>query len=57
MTYFTGSMFLFCAIVATGITEGAAALDWAWAIVFVPAVLGMIFFGLATVVLDKHQAK
>jgi len=57
MTYFTGSMFLFCAIVATGITEGAAALDWAWAIVFVPAVVGMIFFGLATVVLDKHQAK
>lgn len=57
MTYFTGSMFLFCAIVATGITEGAAALDWAWAIVFVPAVMGMIFFGLATVVLDKDQAK
>jgi len=57
MTYFTGSMFLFCAIVATGITEGAAALDWAWAIVFVPAVVGMIFFGLATVVLDKDQAK
>ena len=57
MTYFTGSMFLFCAIVATGITEGAPALDWAWAIVFFPAVLGMIFFGLATVVLDKDQAK
>lgn len=57
MTYFTGSMFLFCAIVATGITEGAPALDWDWAIVFVPAVMGMIFFGLATVVLDKDQAK
>jgi hypothetical protein len=33
-------MFLFCAVVATGIT---------------PSVLGMIFFGLATVVLGNNE--
>ena len=55
MSVFTGCMFLLCAIVATGITEGAPALDWTWAIVFVPAVLGMIFFGLATAVLADHE--
>jgi NADH:ubiquinone oxidoreductase subunit 6 (subunit J) len=55
MSVFTGLIFLLCAIVATGITEGAPALDWAWAIVFVPAVMGMIFFGLATVVLANRE--
>jgi type IV secretory pathway VirB2 component (pilin) len=48
-------MFLFCAVVATGITEGAPALDWSWALVFIPSVLGMIFFGLATVVLGNNE--
>ena len=46
MSIFTGVMFLFCAIVGVGITEGAPQLDWAWALVFVPSMLGMIFFGL-----------
>jgi type IV secretory pathway VirB2 component (pilin) len=48
-------MFLFCAVVATGITEGTPALDWTWALVFIPSVLGMIFFGLATVVLGNNE--
>ena len=55
MSIFTGVMFLFCAIVGVGITEGAPQLDWAWALVFVPAFLGMIFFGLATAVLSNRE--
>jgi len=55
MSIFTGIMFLFCAIVGVGITEGAPQLDWAWALVFIPSVLGMIFFGLATVVLSNNE--
>ena len=55
MSTFTGCMFLLCAVVATGITEGAPALDWSWALVFFPMVLGMIFFGMATVVLSNNE--
>ena len=55
MSTFTGVMFLFCAIVGVGITEGAPQLDWAWALVFIPSFLGMIFFGLATAVLSNRE--
>ena len=55
MSTFTALMFIFCAIVATGITEGAPALDWAWAVVFVPATAGMLIFGLATAVLGNRE--
>ena len=55
MSTFTGMMFILCAIVAVGITEGTPALDLTWALIFFPATLGMIFFGLVTVVLANNE--
>ena len=44
MSIFTGVMFLFCAIVGVGITEGAPQLDWAWALGFYSECVGHDFF-------------